>query len=58
MLAANLRWTAVPTGCWSGCGSRGGPVAASQFAECLWELLEQHFTYRLILELDQVVLWE
>ncbi len=32
------------------------PVAASDFAERLWQLLEQHFTYRLMLELDQVVL--
>ena len=32
------------------------PVAASQFAERLWELLQQHFTYRLILELDQVAM--
>ena len=29
---------------------------SAQFAECLWQLLEQHFTYRLMLELDQVVL--
>jgi anti-anti-sigma factor len=32
------------------------PVAASHFADRLWELLEQHFTYRLMLELDEVVL--
>ena len=29
---------------------------SAQFAERLWQLLEQHFTYRLMLELDQIVL--
>jgi anti-anti-sigma factor len=32
------------------------PSTSSPFAECVWQLLEQHFTYRLMLELDQVVL--
>jgi anti-anti-sigma factor len=27
---------------------------APQFAERIWRLLQQHFTYRLVLELDQV----
>jgi len=27
---------------------------AASFAEQVWSLLEQHFTYRLVLELDQV----
>jgi anti-anti-sigma factor len=27
---------------------------APQFAERVWRLLQQHFTYRLVLELDQV----
>jgi anti-anti-sigma factor len=27
---------------------------ASQFAEQVWALLEQHFTYRLVLELDEI----
>ena len=29
------------------------PLASQQIGERLWRLLEQHFTYRLVLELDQ-----
>jgi anti-anti-sigma factor len=30
------------------------PAAPRQLAERLWDLLQQHFTYRLVLELDQI----
>ena len=35
-------------------GPANGAPSTPSLAECLWSLCERHFTYRLVLELDQV----
>ena len=52
-----VSWTsnADPIGCWCGLpiSTRRNPTRL-RLAERIWRLLQQHFTYRLVLELDQV----
>jgi len=36
---------------------KADPLTSQQFGERLWHLLEQHFTYRLVLEMDKAAVF-
>jgi len=58
MLTGTLGWELTvmrgPDSLWVKVGNPEGPSPESDLAEQLWSLLEQHFVYRLVLDLSEI----